>query len=275
MSAPSEPVRTLVNGHRQTSISAFDRGFTLADGLFETIAIRGGRPLLWEAHCGRLEQGCGALGLIAPERELLTQEIAQLRGGDTDGTVRITVTRGPGARGYALPAEPTPTRVVSFDSGGPFFGASPLRLRWCETRIGLQPRLAGIKHLGRLEQVLARAEWNDPHIDEGVVQSVDGRVIECVAANLFLVRENVLITPTLSDCGVAGVARGQVLATARTLDIETEERDVGPGEVNTADELFLTSSVRGIAPIGSLAQQSFAAPGPITAQLIEHSDWLR
>lgn len=271
----TEPPRVLVNGRREATISAYDRGFTLGDGLFETVAVRRGAPLLWESHCDRLERGCHALGMDPPERADLTTEISQLRGDDPDGTVRITVTRGIGARGYALPPKSAPTRVVTFDPAAPLFGSGPLRLRWCEMRLGLQPRLAGIKHLGRLDQVLARAEWTDSAIDEGVVQSVDGRVIECVASNLFLVREGVLITPLLSDCGVAGVARREVLQTAAELDFEIEERDVGPGEVNTADELFVTSSLRGIAPVALLDEREFRAPGPVTDQLIRHSGWLQ
>ncbi len=275
MSAPAEPPRILVNGRREATVSAFDRGFTLGDGLFETVAVRHGAPVLWEGHCERLEHGCRALGIDAPPRSELSAEIAQVRGDDADGTARVTVTRGAGARGYALPDAAGPTRVVSFDPVGPFFDARALRLRWCEMRIGLQPSLAGIKHLGRLEQVLARAEWSDPAIDEGVVQSVDGRVIECVAANLFLVREELLITPMLSDCGIAGVARRQVLETAALLGLEIEERDVGAGEVNTADELFVTSSLRGIAPVEWLGQYNYPAPGPVTEHLIRNSGWLQ
>lgn len=275
MSASAEPSRILVNGRREATVSAFDRGFTLGDGLFETIAIRDGTPLLWEAHCERLEHGCHALGIEPPSRGDLSDEIAQVCGDDPDGSVRVTVTRGAGARGYALPAAAAPTRVVSFDAVGPFFDRGAIRLRWCETRIGLQPRLAGIKHLGRLDQVLARAEWSDPAIDEGVVQSVDGRVIECVAANLFLVRAGILVTPMLSDCGIAGVARRAVLRTAADLRLGTEERDVGPDEVSTADELFATSSLRGIAPVRRLEQHEFPAPGPVTGRLIRHSGWLQ
>lgn len=274
MSAAAVPPRTLVNGRAQDSVNALDRGLLLGDGLFETIAVRQGRIPLWPSHCERLERGCRALGLPAPDRAVIADEMEQLRDDDAHGTLRLTLTRGLGPRGYAQPDPVEPTRVITFHPGQPATATKPLRLRWCDTRLGLQPALAGLKHLNRLEQVMARAEWSDPGIDEGIVQSLDGRVIECVAANLFLVRDAVLITPRIRDCGVAGVARREVLATAASLGLTTEERDVSPDEVTTADELFVTSSVRGIAAVGHVEDGSYTAPGPTTDQLIRRSDWL-
>lgn len=274
MSTAAATPRTLVDGRAQDSVSVLDRGLLLGDGLFETIAIRQGRAPLWTSHCERLELGCSALGLPAPDRDVLADEVDRVRGDDLHGTLRLTLTRGRGPRGYAQPETIEPTRVVTFHPGQPAAAAQPLRLRWCATRLGLQPALAGLKHLNRLEQVMARAEWSDPGIDEGIVQSLDGRVIECVAANLFLVRDAVLITPRIRDCGVDGVARQQVLATAAALGVTTEEHDVLPDEVPQADELFVTSSVRGIAAVGHVEDVSYTAPGPITAWLARHSDWL-
>lgn len=274
MSAPSATPRTLINGRAQDSVSAFDRGLLLGDGLFETIAIRQGRAPLWLSHCERLERGCHALALPAPDRSVIADEVERACADGRHGTVRLTLTRGLGPRGYAQPERIEPMRVVTFHPGQPATAAQPLRLRWCDFRLGLQPALAGIKHLNRIEQVMARAEWSDPRIDEGIVQSLDGRVIECVAANLFLVRREALVTPRIRDCGVAGVARRQVLTTAASLGLASEERDVFPDEVMDADEVFVTSSVRGIAPVGHIDDASYAAPGAVTEQLIRHSDWL-
>lgn len=274
MSAADAPPRTLVNGRAADSVSAFDRGLLLGDGLFETIAVRQGRIPLWPSHCERLERGCRALGLPVPDRDLIADEIEQVLADDAHGTLRLTLTRGLGPRGYAQPETIDPTRVITFHSSQPSATKRPLRLRWCEVRLGLQPALAGLKHLNRLEQVMARAEWSDPEIDEGIMQSLDGRVIECVAANLFLVRDAVLITPRIRDCGVAGVARRAVLTTAASLGLTIEERDVAPDEVMVADELFVTSSVRGIAAVRCVDDVSFTAPGATTERLIRHSDWL-
>lgn len=267
--------RFLVDGQGNRGVDPADRGLCLGDGLFETIAIRGGRARFWDRHMARLARGCARLGLPAPDVATLERECTRLVADDPVGTLRLTLTRGVGPRGYAPPADPAPTRILAFHPGSaPATTPSPLQLRWCETRLAVQPRLAGLKHLGRLEQVLARAEWNDPCIDEGIMQSVDGRVIECTSANLFLVRQGRVITPDLADCGVAGVVRGVVLDTAADAGIETEVRDVARDEIAAAEELFVTSATRAIAAVGAVAERRYEAPGPVTHMLDGHIDWM-
>ena len=145
-------------------------------------------------------------------------------------------------------------------------------VRLCDTPLGLNPVLAGLKHLNRLEQVMASAEWNDPAIAEGLMSSVDGRVICATAANVFLVREGTLVTPDIRDCGVAGVMRGIVLAAARELDIFTEVRDVRQLDFVESDEVFLTNAITGVRPVGEiLGVRRYAAPGEVTRRLMEHT----
>jgi len=266
VSVSPEPPRILVNGCRDTCIDVRDRGFTLGDGLFETITVRAGRPRFWSAHMDRLAEGAQRLGLAPPPAQRLAHEAAGLVGGD-DGTLRITWTRGAAARGYAVRGEPTPSRVLTFHAGRPSPRTRPMRLRWCATRLALQPALAGLKHLNRLEQVLARAEWTDPAIDEGIVQAQDGRVVECVAANLFLVRGRGLSTPDLADCGVAGVVRRQVLALAEEMNLDPRVRRIQRDEVLDAEEIFVTNATLGIAAVGQVGEKRFGAPGPVTVEL--------
>ena len=266
------PSSVLVNGKPDVAIDPTDRGFALGDGLFETVAVRHGRPRLWQSHCERLAGGCGRLGLTVPDLVRLRSEVDAVIGGTDAGTVRITVTRGPGPRGYAPPPDPHPTRVVAFQpavSPGPP-RADGLRLRWCATRLALQPALAGLKHLNRLEQILARSEWSDPDIDEGVMRATDGRVIECTAANLFLVQSGTLITPALDECGVAGVMRAAVIRAAEAQAIAVAVRDVQPAEVAAADALFVTSATRGLSPVARLDERTFPADDPVVHRLTEH-----
>lgn len=258
----------LVDGAPEERVAALDRGFTLGDGLFETIAVRAGAPRFWSAHVERLREGCRRLALPPPAVAALARDAESLCAGADDGTLRITWTRGVGSRGYAPAADPVPTRVVAFHPG-PAPVARALALRWCDTRLALQPALAGIKHLNRLEQVLARAEWSDPAIDEGIMLARDGRVVECVAANLFLVDEGILITPDLADCGVAGTMRRRVLALAQALGLDTAVRRVEIGEVEVADEVFVTNAVRGLAPVAMIADRRLPAPGPLTRRLAD------
>lgn len=248
-------------------MSALDRGFTLGDGLFETIAVRDGRPLLWREHMERLAEGCRRLSLPAPDPEQLFRETDRARADMADGTIRITITRGRAERGYAIPAVVEPRRVVAWFPGIPAFPRSALTLRWCTMRLSENPALAGMKHLNRLEQVLARSEWGDQGIDEGVMLSTGGNVIECTSCNLFLVRDGVLLTPDLSDCGVAGVVRRRVLELAEALAVPARIVRIGRDDVPAADEVFVTNATRGMAPVASLADRSWSAPGTITERL--------
>ena len=272
MSAPASAPRSLVNGSPAGTVAVLDRGFTLGDGLFETVAVRAGRARLWHEHGERLTEGCRRLGMPVPDLALLEAELEALRDGERDGTARITWTRGTGPRGYAPPAAATPTRVLTWFPGLPPQPRRALRLRWCRTRLGENPALAGLKHLGRLEQVLARGEWDDPETDEGLMCSASGDVIECTSSNVFLVREGGLLTPELDRCGVAGVVRRRVLALAAQRALPVTVGRVTGGQVGAADELFVTNASRGIAPVGSIDGRELPAPGAVTRALQEALD---
>ncbi len=257
--------RILVNGAADQCVSALDRGLTYGDGVFETILLRDGQAPHWPRHWSRLVQGCQRLRLPLPDMVQLETEMHTVCLGLTNAVARITITRGRAARGYAISDEATPTRIVA----GFFLPAVVpddyrlgIELRWCSLRLGMNKDLAGIKHLNRLEQVLARAEWNDPRVREGLLCDHQGNVISATAANLFLTVDGRLVTPQLDSCGVAGVARAAVLE----LLPECTIRSVRPEEVMQADELFLTSSVRGIVPVAKLDSQHFL-PGPVAQQL--------
>ena len=260
--------RLLVDGEITTQVSALDRGFGYGDGLFESIRLVDGRAPLWPRHMQRLADGCARLRILPPDPQQLWSEAQQVSEGIAQAVVRITVTRGIGERGYALPATPQPCRVVAA-----FAAPSPgndvfrhgLHMRVCDLRLAEQPLLAGIKHLNRLEQVLARAEWSDPAIAEGLLLDGHDRVISATMANLFAVIEDVLLTPPLERCGVAGVARAEVLANcpqARVVELSLQA-------LSTASEIFLSSSVRGILPVKSVDEWSYV-PGPLTRQFQQH-----
>jgi 4-amino-4-deoxychorismate lyase len=261
-------IRVLVNGVATDQISAIDRGLCYGDGLFETLRLVHAQAPLWSRHMQRLAEGCARLRIPAPDPAQLWREVLQVSDGMSQAAVRITVTRGVGERGYALPASPRPVRVVSaFAAPDVAADVYPqgLRLRLCDLRLAEQPLLAGIKHLNRLEQVLARAEWNDPAIADGVLRDSHDRVISATMANLFAVIDGVMQTPALDHCGVAGVARAEVLAVcpqARVAELSVDR-------LSTASEIFLSSSVRGILPVRSLAAWCYQ-PGAVTRQLQQH-----
>jgi 4-amino-4-deoxychorismate lyase len=241
-------VRTLVNGQDDPCVSAADRGLLYGDGLFETVRFVQGEAPLWPQHMRRLCDGCVRLGLPAPDVEMLAAEAQRVLPDARDAVVRITLTRGAAARGYAPPAEVQPTRIVAAHPV-PVVDADwyqrGIRVRFCGLRLAAQPRLAGMKHLNRLEQVLARAEWSGPDVVEGLVFDQDDHLISATAANVFVVLDGVLVTPAVDRCGVAGVLRAELLESLARGGV----RMVSKEALMRIDEMFLSSSVRGVLPV--------------------------
>ena len=245
-------LRSLVDGRAADAVAIADRGLAYGDGVFETMAVVDGAVPLRERHLARLLEGCRRLGIVAPAQALLAEELDTLLDAATSGVVKLIVTRGAGARSYATAAGAAPTRILSlhpFPAIDPAAYAQGIAVRWCSTRLGINPCLAGIKHLNRLEQVLARAEWSDPAIAEGLVCDVEERLVGATAANLFAVLGGRLVTPDLNRCGVEGVARGLMLEAGPG---PVEVRDMLPEELLDASEVFLTNSIRGAMPVAQL-----------------------
>lgn len=256
----------LIDGQPAAMLSCNDRGLAYGQGLFETVQVRAGRRLFWSAHLARLLQGCRCLAI--PSDGLSAALDADWAALDCcgDGVLKITVTRGTGGRGYAVTTAIKPTRIVQFSAGLPAAEAEGVVLRWCTTALAQQPLLAGIKHLNRLEQVLARAEWQDPAIREGLVCDTSGWVIEGTMSNLFFVSGGRLCTPELSLCGVSGIIRNWVLQAAPGAGITVEVGRYRPAQVEQAEELFICNSLLDIVPVCQLDKQRFNI-GPITRLL--------
>ncbi|QSA97395.1 aminodeoxychorismate lyase [Methylococcus sp. EFPC2] len=264
----------LINGFPERTVDIADRGFQYGDGIFTTLAVSRGLPLFLSEHLERLQRDAVRLGMESPDPELLAGEVARLAVGVSAGVIKIILTRGSGGRGYRVPVPAQTTRVVSLHP----YPAIPssrdsvgIAVRLCRLRLAVQPRLAGVKHLNRLEQVLARAEWEDETILEGLLLDVDGHVVEGVMSNLFVVKDGVVRTPLLDRCGVSGVMRGVVIRLATALHVPVAETRLGLEEIYDADELFLTNSVTRIRPIGRFESRDYR-PGPLTGRLIAQLD---
>lgn len=243
---------TWLNGLPVAGIEPSNRAMAYGDGLFETIAVCNGRARLLLWHLERLASGCKRLG-IALDAGRLSQELTAAVPVGGHGVVKIVIARAGAGRGYAAPAAAQGERLLRWLPAAmpPLLGenaAVPVRL--CRQRLALQPRLAGLKHLNRLEQVLARAEWRDPAIVEGLMLDTAGHLIEGVSSNLFLVAGGRLLTPRLDQCGVAGVMRRLIIERlAPAADLVVEEARLSLADFYRADELFLTSSLIGIRPV--------------------------
>ncbi|MFY2764413.1 aminodeoxychorismate lyase [Arenimonas sp. MALMAid1274] len=239
----------LYRGRQQVAaLDAADRGLAYGDGLFETLLVHEHRATWWPAHWARLARGARALRIPVPNRHWLEAELGVLLpAAPPRAVLKIILSRGVGGRGYVSDARAEPTLALSVHEAPPPLPAA-ISVRWCQTRMAIQPALAGLKHLNRLEQVLARAEWRDSRIHEGLMLDTDGRVACATAANVFALVRGRWLTPPVDRRGVAGVARAWVLAH----EPRAVEAELTPAQVESAEAVFLCNAVRGILPVGSL-----------------------
>ncbi len=238
-------VKLFIGGRRVDALDAGDRGLAYGDGLFETLRLHQGRPVWWDAHLDRLAMGAARLGIDPPERRWLRAQADPMMAGD--GVLKLILTRGSGGRGYAVPEPAQPTLLLARHPLPPPCPPGGLMLRWCRLQLAAQPLLAGLKHLNRLEQVLARAEWRDPAIDEGLLCDADGNLVSAVSGNVFLRFAGRWLTPRLDACGIAGICRAWLIDA-----IDAHVVDIARADVERADALFVCNSVRGILPVAGL-----------------------
>lgn len=263
----------LVNGEPAAEVAATDRGFQYGDGVFTTLPLRRGVPELLDRHLARLERDCARLAIPFPGRDALIEDTRKLISGGADGVLKIQLTRGVGGRGYRPPEPALATRVLGLyppPEHPPELARDGVAVRLCATRLGINPRLAGVKHMNRLEQILARAEWRDGEFHEGLMRDARGWVTEGTMTNLFLTRDGLLLTPKLDHCGVAGVMRALVMEVAAGHGVAVEETRLHPDDLDGADELFLTNSLIGVWPIRRIDGRATPV-GPLTREI---AGWL-
>lgn len=257
-----------INGNSQDTVSVSDRAFSYGDGLFETIRVEAGQPQMLEQHLARLNAGLKHLKFPDDTFVLLLSELEQLPFSG-DQVLKITVSRGVGERGYALPQKTNSTRVYQLspmpDHSARF--AEGVAVCLCQYQLAVNPFLAGLKHLNRLEQVIARSELSaKPEFVEGLVADLEGHLVEGTMSNLFWVKAGVVMTPLLDRCGVEGVMRNYLIAQLRKLNIPIQEGYFAPEALLEADEIFLTNSLIKIWPVNRLEDKPFVI-GPVTRKL--------
>lgn len=269
------PAAILVNGALSDRVAALDRGLAFGDGAFRTLRVSGARPLNWARHYARLTADCEMLGLAVPAEKVWLAEIAQVA--PREATLKLIVTRGVGGRGYRPSASAAPTRIVVVFAPPdypPGLARDGVRVRRCELVLCEQPRLAGAKTLNRLENVLARGEWDDEDIREGLLADASNRLIEGTMSNVFVVKNGLVATPDLSRCGVVGAQRERIRELLEAEGVDCLVHDVPFGEIEQCDEVFLSNSLIGIWPVRRLDERQWT-PGPLTRRLqalIERDD---
>ena len=242
-------------------ISVYDRGLLYGDGVFRTMRASAGQILHWSRHYQKLQQDCVRLNIACPSAVLLGEEMQPLLQQHPNGVAKIIITRGlQTERGYRPTPDAVPTRILSISQLHPYpemFYAQGVKLRVCQLRLAHQPLLAGVKHLNRLENVLAAAEWNDAEIAEGIMLDMAGSVIEGTRSNLFAVRAGILYTPSLAHCGVAGVQRDRVIEWAAKHGVTCKIEQFSLTELLAADEIFLVNSLIGLWPVRELQAKTW------------------
>ena len=263
------------DGNSIDCIPVENRAFNYGDGVFETIAIRNGKPRLWSLHMARLIDACDRLRIPAPSVDALEENIHQALittgVGEQHAIAKIIVAAKFAGRGYGRPDNASAETFIGiFDSQ-----ARPdtdyeegVKTRRCDTAIAIQPALAGIKSLNRLEQVLARNEWDSSEIAEGLMCDSEGRLICGTMSNVFLAKDNAISTPALNRCGVSGVMRRHVIEVLLENNIPVEETDIDWNSAMIADELFLTNSQFGILPIRACDEFEWPV-GPVTKRTMK------
>jgi 4-amino-4-deoxychorismate lyase len=264
----------LINGQPGELIAVADRAVQYGDGLFETIRCEHGAPRWLERHLARLSQGCARLQLPPPDARVLEREVRELAAGEARALVKILYTRGIGAtRGYAPRGCTQPTRIVSRHPWplSPPHWHSGFRVAFASVPLGENPTLAGIKHLNRLEQVLAALEADALGVDEVLLCAPTGDLVSGSMSNLFLIEADQLLTAPLERCGVAGIMRGLVMEAAAQVGLQLVIAPIFAAHLARAGSVFLTNVRLGLQCVHWLAGRAVIAD-PRIARLQEQLD---
>jgi 4-amino-4-deoxychorismate lyase len=256
----------LINGEPTTAIPVSDRGLAYGDGVFETFRIISGQLLFEAEHLQRLSLGCERLDIALDLHKLKEELNTALRTPGTQAEIlKLVVTRGSSGRGYRPEASSASTRIITLHAlpaNIHVHAKNGVNAFVCKQRLSSQPTLAGIKHLNRLEQVLASREWPDETYQEGLMLDLEGNVVEGTRSNLFIVANGRLMTDPLSTCGIAGVMRKILLQHfADKVYLAKFSLD----ELFAADEVFFCNSIFGVWPLrhlkSAMSEKHYAA-GP-------------
>lgn len=282
-------------------IDVNDRGLAYGDGIFETIAYVNGVLHNWPLHWQRINRGAERLSLIIPDEEFLVtcihDKIKQYTNLDDTNSddqqqikkqvIKIIISRGSGGRGYQFPQTAQSSLIINLhhwpDRCVDDYKTG-INVKICQTCLAQQPALAGIKHLNRLEQVLARNELNDGHFHDGLllactdnVSDMNAHVIEATSSNLFFVKNKQLFTPKIDTCGVQGTIRQEILQRSEKMAIKLEQGHYTLHDLIAASEIFLSNSIFGLVPVASISLNesrlwtwSQRSPRGISARLSRH-----
>ncbi len=246
--------------HKVINQNSFTDSLTqYGDGVFETMLSVGNEIYHWDYHWQRLESSCQRLQISVPDCDTLYQQLqtALAEQNAPLSVVKMIVSRGDGLRGYrSIDNQPCHIQFSISD-----YHLNPkidqgLHIRICDTRLSHQPLLAGMKHINRLEYVMARRESHDGQFDEGLLLNYDNLLIEGLTSNVFIIKNQQIFTPILDGSGVCGTMRTYLFNTLPQLGYTLSEKHLSLDDIHTADEVFLTNATAGIMPVASITKLS-------------------
>ncbi len=281
----------MINGIASDYLTINDRSIHYGDGLFETILCYNNKLYYWSQHFQRLQTSAEKLKIACPQEQLLLDDIAKLLDKNKSGSnseaacaIKIIVSRGAGERGYQFSKNTTASRIAllsAVEAGHSSLLSNQLlsgELFICKQQVSINENLAGIKHLNRLENVLARNEWNDKakkNIIDGLMLNANQHVIEGTMSNLFAIKDKQLFTPCLSLSGINGVMRGVIIELAGKSDIKTSAITLTLDDLSSMDELFISNSLiamKAVTKLGDSIYKDQAVTNMIFTELLNNKE---
>ncbi|GIU31107.1 4-amino-4-deoxychorismate lyase [Shewanella colwelliana] len=265
-----------INGLRQNLISGSDRGLAYGDGLFATMRCGETGIKFRQLHLERLSQSAQRLGFVWQASPALLLQLDEISSHSfvqfgQDFCIKLLISRGSGGRGYQAPQQPDISEIVSVHAIPAHYSTlqqQGVALQTSPIRLAKQPRLAGMKHLNRLEQVLIKSQTLAAGFDDWLVLDSDEKVIESSMANLFCIKDEQVVTPALSASGVAGVMREQLIYWLNDAGYCVQMRTVDVAELEQFDHLFISNSLFGVISVNQVNQFHFTS-SPIVSRARE------
>lgn len=233
-----------------------DRGLLLGDGVFDTSLVLGGRMVWRQAHIDRLVASALVLG-FAVEPARIEAAIDAVLVGVREGALRITCTRGPGPRGLAPPADPRPTLLASVAPLAATTMFAPMTLQVTAIRRNETSPASRLKSLGYLDAVLACGAARKAGYDDALFLDTRGHIACTSIGNVFALAGDTLVTPPLGDGVVAGTMRGILLRGCGAIGLKALEASLTLDDLLRADCVFVTNSLRLVAPVKSVGERTF------------------
>ncbi|VAW52790.1 Aminodeoxychorismate lyase [hydrothermal vent metagenome] len=260
----------LINGVATDYLTVHDRAIHYGDGLFETILWHNRKLYFWPQHYLRLKQSADKIKLACPEESLLIADIENLLSdakSEQAYAIKVIITRGTSLRGYQFDKKPMTTRIATISAIESDYSSLLSQhllsgdLTVCEQQVSINENLAGLKHLNRLENVLARNESTivkNSNVVDGLMLNAHQYVIECTTSNVFSVKDKILYTPKLNQSGVQGVMRDAIIAIAKNNNINVTLSDMTIEKIKSMDEVFITNSLIGMKAINHFVDVKFS-----------------